>query len=379
MIETTKRVPLVEPNRRQQQSDGDSTAESRLDPLTGNWTIFSPQRTGRPEEFVEDTGKVKTDVTCPFCPGNEASTPEPVWIGRISGEDSSLDILKSMASEASETDWSVRVVPNKFPAVDEIDVGKPTHSDSELFQCRRIGGGHEVVIESRQHVQSLTDLDLAELNLVFRAYRDRLRHWKTVPGISYVSAFKNVGGKAGASLSHSHSQLIATNSLPVAIQTSLDRMVRHRAATGCCLLCDLIRGEVKQKQRVVWHDDQLVALCPFASHLPMMVRVTTLEHQGCFEELNDDTLESVSRLVGRVVSWLERLRPGTAYNFCLHTRPPAMEDSHDSFHWWIDIFPRMTQVAGFEWSSRCMINPVLPEASASKLRACARSEDPRSL
>ena len=111
----------------------------------------------------------------------------------------------------------------------------------------------------------------------------------------------------------------------------------------------------------------------------MLVRVTTLDHEGCFENLDDGQLESVSRLVGRVVSWLEKLRPGTAYNYCLQTRPPAMDDTHDSFHWWIDIFPRMTQVAGFEWSSQCMINPILPEDSASKLCACARAEDPRNL
>jgi UDPglucose--hexose-1-phosphate uridylyltransferase len=234
-----------------------------------------------------------------------------------------------------------------------------------------------VIIESRHHVQSLTELDLAELQLVFRAYRDRIRYWRNVPGVSYISAFKNVGGKAGASLSHTHSQLIATDRMPVAVSTSLERMARHRATTGCCLSCDLIRGELKYKKRVVWQDRSLIAFCPFASQLPMMVRVTTLQHHACFEDLDEDCLESVARLVGRVISWLERLRPGTAYNFCLHTRPPGMSDPHDSYHWWIDIFPRMTQVAGFEWSSQCMINPIFPEDSAKRLRACARAEDPR--
>jgi UDPglucose--hexose-1-phosphate uridylyltransferase len=180
-------------------------------------------------------------------------------------------------------------------------------------------------------------------------------------------------------LSHSHSQLIATNRLPAQIKDSIDLMSRHRAATGCCLMCDLVRGELKSKQRIIWADNALVAFCPFASHLPMQVRVTTQEHEDCFENLDNCQLESISRLVGRVVSWLEKLRPGTAYNYCLHTRPPAMDDTHESFHWWIDIFPRMTQVAGFEWSSQCMINPILPEDSASKLGACARAEDPRYL
>ncbi len=377
MFETAKRHPSAEPSEKQEGVQSGTAAESRLDPVTGSWTIFSPQRTGRPDEFVEGGSQIAPNIDCPFCPGNEDSTPDAVWIGRISSEDSSLDILESAPVDS---DWSVRVVPNKFPAVDGIEVREGAkRSGVELFQRRGIGGGHEVIIESRHHVQSLTDLDLAELNLVFRAYRDRLRYWRSVAGISYLSAFKNVGAKAGASLSHSHSQLIATDRVPSMVSHSINLMTRHRATTGCCLMCDLIRGEIKQHQRIVWRDQSLVALCPFASHLPMLVRVTTLEHEGCFENLDDERLESVSRLVGKVVSWLERLLPNTAYNFCLQTRPPAMKDSHDAFHWWIDIFPRMTQVAGFEWSSQCMINPVPPEDSAAKLRACARSEDPRRL
>jgi UDPglucose--hexose-1-phosphate uridylyltransferase len=271
----------------------------------------------------------------------------------------------------------VRIVPNKFPAVEPVDTRDSTNLQSPLFQRSSIRGGHEVIVESRNHVQSLSQLDLAELYLVFQAYRDRLRYWRDVPAVQYISAFKNVGEKAGASLRHTHSQLIATEKIPTAIHSSVQRMIRHRAASGCCLQCDLIRAELRAKHRVIWSDDSLVAYCPFASHLPMLVRITTLGHQACYEDLDDPIIESVSRLVGRVVSWLEDLRPGTAYNFCLQTRPPGAKDPPDSFHWSIEIFPRMTQIAGFEWSSGCMINPVLPEVAAAKYRVCARAEDPR--
>jgi UDPglucose--hexose-1-phosphate uridylyltransferase len=228
-------------------------------------------------------------------------------------------------------------------------------------------------------VQSFSDLDLAERTLVFQAYRDRIRHWRQVPGVAYLSTFKNVGRKAGASLRHTHSQLIATDKMPPAVAASLERMNRYQASSGCCLQCDLIRAELKAKQRVVWQDDSLIAYCPFASHLPMLIRITSIEHRACYEELSDRVVESVSRAVGRIVSWLEKLRPGTAYNFCLHTRPPGTRCSPDAYHWSIEIFPRMTQVAGFEWSTQCMINPVLPETAAAKYRACARAEDPRKI
>ena len=354
-----------------------TSAESRLDPITGQWTIFAPGRDLRPEEIVSEKEVTNTDVACPFCVGHEDRTPSPVWVGNICGEETRVsegdEILASQ-------DWSVRVVPNKFPAVQSItNRPKVTHnaSSSDLFRRETRSGGHEVIVESRHHLQSLSELDLSEIELVFRAYRDRLQHWRTVPGIEYISLFKNVGGKAGASLRHSHSQLIAVDKMPETVRTSSERMARHRSKSGCCLQCDLIRGEQESNQRVVWQDDSLIAFCPFASRLAMTLRITSLEHQACFEDLSSTTIDSVARVVQRAVSWLEKVRPQTAYNYCLHTRPPGHDDPSDSFHWALDLFPRMAQVAGFEWSSNCMINPLLPETAASKFRACVRSEDPR--
>jgi UDPglucose--hexose-1-phosphate uridylyltransferase len=379
--ERAKMIETVKPKQTPHDLIGRGSAESRVDPLTGGWTIFAPYRDGRPEEFVDHSEAVSKHLDCPFCPGNEMKTPTPVWVARTSDDDSSTDVLENKSADKSvdhsTDDWSVRVVPNKYPAVDAINIDRHFDSDSQFFQREPIRGGHEVIIESRQHVHSITELDLAEVLLVFQAYQNRLRYWRSVPGIAYLSTFKNVGGFAGASLRHTHSQLIATDKMPPTVASSILRMDRHRASTGCCLQCDLVRAELKAKQRVVWHDDTVVAFCPFASRLPMLISVTTLEHQACFEDLCAKAIESVSRLVVRVVSWLEKIRPGTSYNYCLYTRPPATDNKPDSFHWSIEIFPRMTRVAGFEWSSQCMINPVLPEVAAAKYRSCAVAEDPR--
>lgn len=367
------------------------TAESRLDPLSGQWTIFAPQRNQRPDDFVDHSPSVKTDVKCPFCVGNEASTPKAVW-SKLIPETANF----SRMMDPAEDEWSVRVVPNKFPAVDPVhaidsisgssisgssiggsSTGRHAIRDSLLFRRDPIAGGHEVIIESTRHVHSLTQLDMAEVDLVFQAYRDRLNHYREIPGIQYASVFKNVGRQAGASLRHSHSQLVATDRIPKPVESSVERMRQHRATTGCCLRCDMIRAERKAKERLVACDDSVIAFCPFASPLPLLVRVTSIEHAGCFEELNDRTLECVARMVFRVVSWLEKIRPKTAYNICLNTRPPGITDPSDAFHWAIDIFPRMTQVAGFEWSSGCMINPVLPETAAAEYRKCVAAENPR--
>lgn len=393
MIEAAK--PKTEPTSSSPPPHG--AGESRFDPVTGNWTLFAPYRSERPDDFVESRERIRKQVACPFCPGNESTTPPAVWIGHSENHEQVAPERQRTAEKlqqdaAAKDDWAVRVVPNKFPAVTSVQdkdntpctqAQQPAGShatsalESTLFQRRPITGGHEVIIESRNHVQSITELDVAEGILVFKAYRDRLRHWRDVPGIAYISTFKNVGSKAGASLRHTHSQLIATDRIPPMVVNSAERMSNYRLTQGSCLHCDLVRAEMKAKERIIWRDDSLVAFCPFSSHLPFLVRITTLAHQPCYEDLTESKIESVSRLVRRVVSWLETLFPNTAYNFCLHTRPPGCNDPSDAYHWAIEIFPRINQVAGFEFSSHCMINPVLPEEAATRLRNRALAEDPR--
>ena len=359
---------------------GAATAESRYDPITGDWTIFAPQRGQRPNEFRAPPVMPKRSATCPFCQGHEAKTPPAVWVGRTAENDSPPAPFEPLQPVA-EDQWSVRVVPNKYPAISPIHQSPSGDGQrgrsSSLFRGCEIAGGHEVIIESPRHIRSMSELDLPEAAVVFAAYRHRIRHWRSVPGIEYISVFKNVGGDAGASLQHGHSQLIATNRLPAAVRSVTDRMQQHHATTGCCLQCDLIRGEVKEKQRVIAETDSLIAYCPYASQLPMLVRMTTKRHQDRFEDLADDTIEEISWFTRRIIRWLEELRPETAYNCLLHTRPPGATGDSDAYHWSLEVFPRMTHIAGFEFSSQCMINPTLPEVAAAAYRGRAAAENPR--
>ena len=378
MFETAK---LSEAETTRQGAGGVSipnqaAASSRLDALTGEWTVFAPQRDARPDEFRVSHVAADGQRACPFCRGQEQETPPPLWVGRVDGDTA----VRLPPTDDADGHWSVRVVPNKYPAVDSrvAPTASPFQRDHDLFESRPLLGGHEVIIESPSHRESITDLDLPEANLVFMAYRDRIRHWRSVPGIRYLSVFKNVGGDAGASIRHSHSQLIALDRLPKHVQSTTERMRRHRAKTGCCLQCDLVRAEIKARQRIVTQTESLVAYCPFASRLPMMIRVTSKEHRPCFGDCSEQLVEELSRMVVRLVSWLENLLPNVAYNYLLHTVPPGFpEENGDAFHWSLELFPRLTRVAGFEWSSQCMINPVLPEDAAAKYRRCATAEDPR--
>jgi UDPglucose--hexose-1-phosphate uridylyltransferase len=165
--------------------------------------------------------------------------------------------------------------------------------------------------------------------------------------------------------------------MPSQIRETLTRTAKYTAETGCCLQCDLIRAEMKEKTRIVSTSDSVIAFCPFASPVPMGVRITTRSHRDRFELLDDETIESVAKMLKRVASWIEQILPGAAYNVVLNSRPPAATDSERSYHWSLDLFPRISRIAGFEFGSHCMINAVMPEAAAARYRQCAAEQDPR--
>jgi len=370
---------------------------SRLDSISGRWTLFAAHRNNRPNEFVTHSPPAHSSAGCPFCEGNEEQTPPPVVV--VSDSDDS-----SGAADGA-SGWDIRVIPNKFPAVDAVcgdlpiakmgsslaDVYPEQHfaelshrcavdragegHESPLFRSRRTIGGHEVFIESPDHFASIADLDLNRVVTLLKVYQGRMRHWSSMQAIQYVSLFKNVGPAAGASLHHPHSQLIALSDLPQSIRTVCDRMRLHYARTGCCLQCDVLRAELKSKRRIVAVTDSLVAYCPYASHLPMLLRITTRRHIDRFEDLDEQEIDELARLIRRGVGWLKTLYPEVAYNYLFNTRPPSMTDP-DAFHWSFELFPRLTQIAGFEWSCDMMINPTLPETAAAQLRGIAMRENP---
>lgn len=358
-------------------------SELRRDPLTGLRVIFAPERGARPIDFHQtETTHLEPDG-CPFCAGHEDKTPPASLV--IVDEDGEV-----------EGAWRVRVVANKYPAVSPIEESydgpglhgggpaqgavfsasrgkRATHYD--LFQSRTLTGGHEVIIESPDHISSLCALDADHVTDVFRAYAQRIRYWQSVPGVEYVSVFKNVGAAAGASLLHSHSQLIATEIVPKHVSLVAERAAMHHANSGCCLQCDILRGELADGRRVIAKTDHFVAYCPFAGRLPYLIRVVPQVHADRFEMASDEILADLAQLTHRLTGWLERVHQPIAYNYTLHTRPLSA-GCDETFHWWMELFPRMSKSAGFEWASDCFINPLMPETAAAHLREFARQSDP---
>jgi UDPglucose--hexose-1-phosphate uridylyltransferase len=328
--------------------------EYRQDPLSRRWVIIGGDRAGRPNEFVEETVRQST-VLCPFCAGNEAETPDAVATYPANGKGG----------------WSVRVVPNKYPAVTPEAAACPTCqplSPQAVPTAVPGFGRHEVIIESPRHVASLSELTLPEVQVVFTAYRDRLALLKAEGRFRYVQIFKNVGSAAGASLEHVHSQLLALPGVPEIVQQELDASAQHFQQHGKPLLPELIAGELAAASRIVAQTPRLVAFCPYASRVPYEVWVAPRQHSPRFEDAKPGELGEISRLMRDVVGRIERAGGQSAYNYFLHTQPFDMPAA-GHYHWHIEILPRLTKQAGFEWGTGCFINPFLPEACAEQLRS----------
>ncbi len=330
----------------------------RKDPLSERWVVFAEGRDERPNEF-ERNGHRRPDARCPFCAGHEVDTPP-----QITAYSSTAP-----ASHASgdNCEWIVRVVPNKYPAF------QPQGSCSPVGQGLYVGcaavGTHEVIVESPRHVASLSELNDVELTLMMRAYRDRMvAIQQQSTQLRYALVFKNVGPEAGASLEHSHSQLVATPMVPHEVEREILAARRLYRQHGRCFFCQVLEQELEERHRFVAETEHFVAVCPYASRMPYEMWILAREHASHFECQADDLLTELAVFLQQLIRRLESVHGRLAYNYFIHTAPFDTSPLRH-YHWHIEIFPRLTTPAGFEWGAGYYINPVPPERAAAILRS----------
>jgi UDPglucose--hexose-1-phosphate uridylyltransferase len=324
----------------------------RKDPIVGRWVIVAKSRAKRPHDFQTTPG-LRTDGFCPFCEGNESATPAEILAYRNHG------------SRPNGPGWRVRVVPNKFPALEiEGDLNKRGEG---IYDMMRGVGAHEVIIESPKHLMSTSDLSEKQLREVFWVYHDRLVDLKKDRRLVYGMVFKNVGAAAGASLEHTHSQLIVTPIVPISVQEEMSGAGEFHRYRGRCVFCDMIQQELASERRIALDTPGFVAICPFASRFPFETWVLPKHHSSHFENIQKNGIDELARVMRQVIGKIEAAVDRPAYNYIIHTAPfDCQEVPH--YHWHIEIIPRLTNTAGFEWGTGFYINPVPPEEAAAFLR-----------
>jgi UDPglucose--hexose-1-phosphate uridylyltransferase len=336
-------------------------SELRWDPLKLHWVIIATERGRRPRDFQveQESGEV---TSCPFCYGNEGRTPQEIFAIRPSGL-------------ANSPNWKVRVVPNKYPAL-RIE-GELNSRGYGLYDVMNGIGAHEIIIETPDHGRELADLTPAEITGVLTAYRARYLDLRRDMRFRYMVLFKNHGIRAGATLAHAHSQLIAVPLTPPVAATELRVCREFYENKERCIFCDLIGFELGSGERVVKEFANYVIFTPYASSFPFELRLYPKRHAHDFALSTDAELAELAVAMKEMLSRLKAVLKDPPYNFILHSAPPRQErlgkpefwsSIEFDYHWHIELVPRLTQIAGFEWGTGFYINPTSPEDAAAFLR-----------
>ncbi|GAK55260.1 galactose-1-phosphate uridylyltransferase [Candidatus Vecturithrix granuli] len=327
--------------------------ELRKDPISGRWVIISTNRGKRPSDFGR-TIEERRGGFCPFCGGNEATTPPEVLAYR------------NPNSLPNTAGWSLRVVPNKFPAL-QIEGG--LHKVGEgMFDKMNGVGAHEVLIETPKHDMTIPQMELKDVENMFWGFRDRILDLKKDERFKYIMVFKNHGSAAGASLEHPHSQLIALPIVPLVVQTEMEGASTYYNYKDRCVFCDIIHQEQTMQARLVSENDDFIVICPYAPRFPFETWVLPKHHSSVFEDCRKGEYTNLARALQQTITRMDKVLQDPPYNFIIHNAPLHEEHEVPYYHWHIEIMPKLTKVAGFEWGTGFYINPTPPEDAATFLR-----------
>jgi UDPglucose--hexose-1-phosphate uridylyltransferase len=332
----------------------------RKDPVSGGWVIMAEDRSRRPPDFKPvHLAPLEPGHFCPFCEGNESATLSEILA------------LRSQGTGANSPGWSLRVVPNKF-AVMRIE-GDLNRTGDGIYDLMNGVGAHEVVIESPRHDAAMGDYSQAKMAAIIQAYRSRVIDLNRDQRFKYIQIFRNFGSSAGAMLDHPHSQIIALPIIPRWVKEELVNAREHYDYKERCLFCDIVNQELKDRSRIVYENVAFVAMTPFAAKFPFETWILPKAHNHDFRCLADGDVGPLAEALRHTLYGIQLALECPPLNFIIHSAPrltsqPIGSGLEREYHWHIEIIPRVTRMAGFEWGTGFYINPTLPEKAADFLR-----------
>lgn len=329
-------------------------SEFRQDIVSKHWILFAPNRSIRPEDFerigeTPDPSKLKeVDNKCVFCPGNEEYNQE-------------------ILSHPQGKKWLVRVIPNKYEAL-----GHSGGRDRSDFYIVREGlGDHEVLI-TRPHNVPTGFLEDDVMDLMLKVYQERMHDLSEHSEVDYVHVFQNYGYAGGATIIHPHSQIFATPFVPEHLHDEVTGSYVYFQQNGGCIYCETIYKELKDQKRLILDDKDFLVFAPFASRVPYAIRVIPKTHQASFLDMTTTQRKSLGKVLKHVLQKIFIKLDNPSYNYYIHTLPAthSVLTRYDdrSYHWHLEILPRLNVWGGFELGSDVYVNTVLPEVAADLLR-----------
>jgi UDPglucose--hexose-1-phosphate uridylyltransferase len=264
--------------------------------------------------------------------------------------------------------WTLRAVPNKFPAL--MIEGDLDRRGEGLYDLMNGVGAHEVIIETPKHELNMGTLSQKQFEDVLWAYRDRILDLSKDKRFRYIVIFKNQGPEAGATMEHTHSQLIALPIVPRNVADELNGALEHYKNKERCIYCDIVRQEIEDKVRVVSENESFAVISPFAPRFPFETWILPKRHSSYFEHATKQEYVDLARSLRETLIRLNRSLNDPPFNYLIHSMP-FREPDNGHYHWHIELMPKLTQVAGFEWGTGFYINPVPPEEATVILQEIA--------
>jgi len=331
-------------------------SQLRRDPIMGRWVEVAISNPKKCNEF-DMKPQAKKGGTCPFCPGSEKMTPPEI------------EAIRDPKTKPDTPGWTVRVVSNKFPAL-KIE-GNLDKRGIGMFDMSNGIGAHEVIIENTDHNKDLAGLTQDEIRAVISKYKSRSIDLENDARFRYILLFKNHGEAAGASLEHSHTQLVALPIVPKRVKEELKGAQNYFKYRERCVFCDMMAQEQQEKERIVFENRNFIAFCPFVSRFPFEMWLLPKVHNPEFKSIDDSAIYDMAGALKEILMRLKLRINDPAYNFIIHTAP-IRDGFYEEYHWHLEIMPKLTNVAGFEWGSGLYINSTSPEIAAKCLReTCA--------
>lgn len=338
-------------------------SELRHDPINRRWVIVALERLRRPADFEFPAPIPAGDrAPCAFCPGREAETPPELYAIREHGAPNSPG-------------WFTRVVPNKRPVL-AIE-GEPERRGLGVYDRMRGIGAHEIVLESPQHGVSPGSIPLLHFSGALIAARQRIADLSRDGRFKYILLFRNYGEAAGATIHHPFQQIVATPVTPLSVVSKLESARAHFNVKERCLFCDMLSQEIDDGSRIVFMDEEFITIAPYASRFPFELAIYPRRHAHQFVDLGQSSLERLAGHMLEIFRRLETVLGNPPYHWMLinapnvnsgFPRPGHWATLPWDWHWHIEILPRLTPLAGFEWGTGFYINPAPPEDAAAFLR-----------
>ena len=338
----------------------------RKDYLLDRWVVIAPRRRRRPSDFRREKDReTGRRLACPFCPGNEHLTPPASLIYLL--KNGKLEKTKD-SDKVRRKGWIIRCIPNLYPAFSLPKAESESQRSECEHTCMKAFGHHEVLIESPDHDEHPSVARVSQLIYVINALKDRVAFFLTREYVKYVSIFRNYGASAGASLSHTHTQLIAIPMIPKILEEERAASKRYYEENGRCIFCDILNRELKS-ERFIWDNGKFIVFAPWASLNPFEFWIFPKRHHQSILELTKDEVKSLAEALRVSLGGLKSLLNDPPYNLGFHMMP----DKH--YHWHIEVYPKLAVWAGFEKSTGMYINTVPPEEAAENLRKAFENEE----